>query len=112
MSVQMPVNSNLTKEKVAILGARGYSGAELARLSLRHPKMELAGLFATQNFEVKDLLPELAGSVATASSNGASAVYGQSMVEFGEILNSASAPFRLCFWQLPQKFLWSGRRRF
>ncbi len=33
--------------KVAIVGARGYSGQELARLLLRHPEAELAGCFAS-----------------------------------------------------------------
>jgi N-acetyl-gamma-glutamyl-phosphate reductase len=34
-------------KKVAIIGAQGYSGRELAKLLLRHPAVELAGLFTT-----------------------------------------------------------------
>ena len=35
-----------TKKTVGILGASGYTGAELVRLLLRHPKVELALLTA------------------------------------------------------------------
>lgn len=38
-----------TRHKVAIVGARGYSGLELVRLLLRHPSAELAGCFATDS---------------------------------------------------------------
>lgn len=35
-----------TKKKIAILGASGYTGAELVRLVLRHPKVEIAVMTA------------------------------------------------------------------
>ena len=35
-----------TKKKIGILGASGYTGAELVRLLLRHPKVEIALLTA------------------------------------------------------------------
>ena len=35
-----------TKKRVGILGASGYTGAELVRLLLRHPRMEIALLTA------------------------------------------------------------------
>ena len=37
------------KKKIGILGASGYTGAELVRLLLRHPKMEIAVLTVTDN---------------------------------------------------------------
>jgi N-acetyl-gamma-glutamyl-phosphate reductase len=50
-------NKNL--KRVAIVGARGYSGLELARILLRHPEAELAACFAhDQSFALADYLPE------------------------------------------------------
>lgn len=47
------------RKKVAIIGARGYSGLELARLVLSHPGMELAACFAGEsNFTLAQYLPE------------------------------------------------------
>ncbi|MCR5535987.1 MAG: N-acetyl-gamma-glutamyl-phosphate reductase [Succinivibrio sp.] len=37
--------------KVAIVGASGYTGAELARLVTAHPKLELAGLYVSEHSE-------------------------------------------------------------
>jgi N-acetyl-gamma-glutamyl-phosphate reductase len=39
----MPVEA---KAKIAVLGASGYTGSELVRLLLRHPRAELALLTA------------------------------------------------------------------
>ncbi|MCM2282061.1 MAG: N-acetyl-gamma-glutamyl-phosphate reductase [Bdellovibrionaceae bacterium] len=52
-----------TGHRVAIVGARGYSGQELARLLLRHPEARLAGCFASNSstgtsFQLSHLLPE------------------------------------------------------
>ena len=44
--------------QVSVVGARGYSGAELARLLLKHPAAELVALYATQGFSAQDVLPE------------------------------------------------------
>ena len=47
------------QQTVAIVGARGYSGLELARLLLRHPTAVLSGCFATdQKFNLSAYLPE------------------------------------------------------
>lgn len=61
--------------KVAIVGARGYSGLELARILLRHPTAELTACFASDatlrpqfrhQFRLSDYLPETAAAnVAT-----------------------------------------------
>lgn len=49
------------KKKVAIVGARGYSGLELARLLLNHSAVELCVCFAGEsNFQLSDYLPESA----------------------------------------------------
>lgn len=47
------------KKKVAVVGARGYSGLELARLLLQHPEAQLSACFAhDQAFRLADYLPE------------------------------------------------------
>ena len=47
------------KKRVAIVGARGYSGAELARILLKHPGVELGACFVGHEpFVLSDLLPE------------------------------------------------------
>ncbi len=49
--------------RVAIVGASGYTGAELLRLSLGHPRIEIAGVYArTQAGEqMEDQFPQFAG---------------------------------------------------
>ena len=47
-------------KKVAIVGARGYSGLELVRILLKHPNAEIQACFATDAaFSVSDYLPEI-----------------------------------------------------
>jgi N-acetyl-gamma-glutamyl-phosphate reductase len=54
----LPQNSSPlgVKTPVSIVGARGYTGLELARLLLKHPAAELTHCFATQNFLLSDEL--------------------------------------------------------
>lgn len=54
---QMPLGAAIP---VGIVGARGYSGLELARLLLRHPGARLSSCFATSPFRLGDHLPEKA----------------------------------------------------
>lgn len=55
----MHMNDN--KKKVGIVGARGYSGLDLARILLRHPGAELTACFANEkSFALSDYLPEAA----------------------------------------------------
>ena len=53
---------SVTKPKIAIAGARGYSGLELTRILLQHPNVEVSGLFASAPFDPVDSWPELNGS--------------------------------------------------
>lgn len=85
-------------QKVAVLGARGYSGAELARLLLTHPHAKLSGLFATQAFSSQDLLPEI--STVQASQLG-SALSGQGMEAFEADIESAKPSFDTVFLATP-----------
>lgn len=58
------------KKKVAVVGARGYSGIDLVRILLSHPHAELKACFATEEFKLSDYLSEdSAKSVAVLSMN-------------------------------------------
>src|SRR3954447_11167632 len=48
---------------VAVVGASGYVGAELVRLLVRHPRVELRGLYAHRHagHEVAKDFPQFAG---------------------------------------------------
>lgn len=51
------MNKNLTlKTTCSIVGARGYSGLELARILLQHPNAELKTCFATSEFKLSQIL--------------------------------------------------------
>jgi N-acetyl-gamma-glutamyl-phosphate reductase len=51
--------------RAAVIGASGYTGAELVRLLLGHPGVELAGLYARASAgrPIAEALPQLAGVV-------------------------------------------------
>lgn len=46
------------KSRVAVVGARGYSGLELARLLLKHPHADLKACFATSDFLLSNSLSQ------------------------------------------------------
>ena len=51
------------KKRVAIIGARGYSGLELVRILLKHPETELVACLAHEaSFALADYLPEAAAA--------------------------------------------------
>lgn len=55
------MHMNGKKLKVGIVGARGYSGLDLARILLKHPGAELTACFANEkSFALSDYLPEAA----------------------------------------------------
>jgi N-acetyl-gamma-glutamyl-phosphate reductase len=51
-----------TKVRIGVLGASGYTGAELVRLLLRHPRVEIALLTADRRAgqEMRDVFPQFA----------------------------------------------------
>ncbi len=55
------------KTKVAIIGAGGYSGAELVSILLRHPRAQIVGLFGSGKSDkpqsMADLYPRLRGRI-------------------------------------------------
>ena len=82
------------REQVAVLGARGYSGAEAARLLLKHPRASLSGLFATQNFSSQELLPELTEAEAKG-------LPGRNMGDFAQELDAAQPRFNTVILATP-----------
>ena len=57
-------DSLMQAKKVAIVGARGYSGLELVRILLKHPSAEIQACFASDSsFVLSDFLPETAALV-------------------------------------------------
>ena len=55
--------STKSPKRAAIIGARGYSGLELARILLQHPGAELVACFAgEQSFSLEEFLPEAAAA--------------------------------------------------
>lgn len=55
------MGQEISKKKVAVVGARGYSGLELARILVKHPEAELVACFAhDSSFMLSDYLPESA----------------------------------------------------
>src|SRR5262245_33815988 len=52
----------MTRKKIGILGASGYTGAELLRLVIRHPKMEIVLLTADRKAgqAIGDVFPQFA----------------------------------------------------
>lgn len=63
-------NSNIPVTTVSVVGARGYSGIELAQLLLKHPSVKLTHCYATQDFNLTDhiFLPKAASVACLAES--------------------------------------------
>ena len=59
----------MKRTKLSILGATGYSGAELISLLLRHPRADIVGLHSSGKSEtpqsIADLFPRLRGRIDT-----------------------------------------------
>src|SRR5712692_3274434 len=53
-------NANQTKMRIGVLGASGYTGAELVRLLLRHPLVEIVLLTADRRAgqEMRNVFPQ------------------------------------------------------
>jgi N-acetyl-gamma-glutamyl-phosphate reductase len=56
----MRIDSMATKAKIGVLGASGYTGSELVRLLLRHPRAEIALLTADRRAgqEMREVYPQ------------------------------------------------------
>ena len=104
------------KQRVAILGASGYSALELIKLLLRHPQTEITALTTrkTDSQPVGEVHPSLAGRVELSLENlaadaiaeradvvfcclphGASAAAASQLLPFGKKVIDLSADYRL-----------------
>ena len=80
--------------RVAVIGATGYSGAELADILKRHPHVQVTGLFGSE-FQM-DLLAEAAPeAVFLAVPNEVSAHLAPKLIEAGMRVIDLSGAFRL-----------------
>lgn len=79
-----------TKIKVAIAGARGYSGLELTRILWSHPQVESVALYATEAFEPSDSWPELQPGQLQG-------------LPIASLLNSAPSSYDCVFLALPHE---------
>ncbi len=70
--MNQPVSDGSQKYSVSIIGASGYSGAELTRLLLHHPQVELRELYAFSQTgkPVSELYPALDCDMSYKSYNG------------------------------------------
>src|SRR5690606_7766041 len=110
------VRSEVVVVRAVVVGATGYTGAELVRLLLGHPGVELAGIVghSTAGEPVSSVIPSLAGIVAgtvapfdaraiaekadaafCALPHGASAQKVRALREAGLVVFDLSADFRL-----------------
>jgi N-acetyl-gamma-glutamyl-phosphate reductase len=79
---------------VAIVGASGYTGAELVRLTLGHPRLRLSGVYARRSAGQKlaEVFPQFAGRLDhTLQPYSAEAVAGEAEVVFLALPHHESA---------------------
>ncbi len=101
--------------KIGIIGGTGYTGAELLRILLRHPDVELAAITsrAEAGHRVADLFPNLRGAtelrfsdpndadlqacqlVFSATPNGVAMTQAESLLDAGVKVVDLAADFRL-----------------
>ncbi len=80
--------------RVAVVGASGYTGAELLRLILRHPHLELTGIYGHRSAgkPIETVLPSLAGVLdMSVQSFDAQHIRQHSEVVFCALPHGASA---------------------
>ena len=119
----------IAKTKIGVLGASGYTGAELCALMANHPKATLTGLFsgsqgeektfdalhpslarkqgpAVQSFQLEKLFAGLPDCVFLATPNEISAELVPSLLEKGLAVIDLSGAYRLK--KAEQYFRWYG----
>jgi N-acetyl-gamma-glutamyl-phosphate reductase len=82
------------KLPVAIVGASGYTGAELARILLRHPRVSVTGVFARSSAgkRLAEVFPQLAGvSDLTVEASDPAAIAARAEVVFSALPHGEGA---------------------
>jgi N-acetyl-gamma-glutamyl-phosphate reductase len=85
----------MDKVRVAVIGASGYTGAELIRLLLAHPRVELSGLYARRAAGdlLADHFPQFAGRLdARIRAYAADEVAASAQVAFLALPHGESVP--------------------
>ena len=89
------ITSAAIRGKVAIIGASGYTGAELLRLLVEHPHMTIAAVYAKRaaGQRIEDVFPHLRGRLSLAiESFDAESVAACAQVAFCALPHGESAP--------------------
>lgn len=81
------------KKRVAILGATGYTGAELLRLLLNHGKVQIKGVSSERfaGMKISDVFPSLNGFDMLAKNIDDASVYKEAEIVFSCLPNEKSA---------------------
>ena len=85
----------MAKTRVAIVGASGYTGAELARLLLEHPHVEIAAMYARRaaGQRLDESFPQFTGRLGlTIDAFDADDCAGRAQVAFCALPHGESAP--------------------
>lgn len=82
-----------------VVGARGYSGVELIRLLFSHPQVRLVGMYATQSFSTRSLLPEWTAKAVSRLPEGEAMAGLEEKLEAS--IGSGHKPFDYAFLATP-----------
>lgn len=98
----------MTKTSVAIVGATGYTGVEILKILLRHPRVQVTSLTAKVEgtIRIQDEFPELKGTVAMdCSAVNVDEVCRKAEIVFLSLPHTVSMQFAPAFLQAGKKVI-------